>query len=159
MHLYCDDRGRSLMSVFDHLAELPGQFNTSVMYAGVVKAWHRHARQDDHWVVLAGDLKIGLFNTEKAVLTAEIRLAGGAPGGEHVAAVEVPAGAGKAIYLGEHRPGLLWIPAGLWHGGVALGGRDALLLYYMTRKYDPQQPDEQREPWDKFPFSWAAEFK
>lgn len=147
------------MSVFDHLAELPGQFNTSVMYAGAVKAWHRHARQVDHWVVLAGDLKIGLFNTEQTALTAEVRLAGGAPGAEQIATVEIPADAGKAIYLGEHRPGLLRIPAGLWHGGVALGGRDALLLYYMTRKYEPQQPDEQREPWDKFPFSWAAEFK
>jgi len=36
MHTYCDDRGRSIMSVFDHVPELPGQFNVSTMFAGAV---------------------------------------------------------------------------------------------------------------------------
>jgi dTDP-4-dehydrorhamnose 3,5-epimerase len=159
MHTYCDDRGRSFMSVFDHLAELPGQVNASVMYAGVVKAWHRHARQDDHWVVLAGDLKVGLFNTNESALVAELRLAGAPPATERVVPVDVAPGKGKALYIGEHQPGALRIPAGLWHGGVAVGGRDALLLYYVTQKYDSQRPDEERESWDRFPFSWVAEFK
>lgn len=159
MHSFCDDRGVSLMSVFDHLPDIPGQVNVARMYAGAVKAWHRHARQDDHWVVVAGDLKIGLFNTETHALTAEVRLAGPAPGAERSATIELPAQAGKAVYLGEHRPGILRIPAGVWHGGVAVGGRDALLLYYMTRKYDPTQPDEQRADWNQFAFSWHVEFK
>jgi len=159
VHTYCDDRGHSVMSLFDHVAELPGQFNASRMYAGVVKAWHRHALQDDYWVVLAGDLKIGLFNTETTSITAQLRLAGALPGADAAIAIEIPAGAGKAVYLGEHRPGVLQIPARLWHGGVATGGRDALLLYYMSRKYASGSPDEQREEWNKFPFSWAAEFR
>jgi dTDP-4-dehydrorhamnose 3,5-epimerase len=159
MHCYGDDRGRSFMSVLDHLAELPGQVNASVMYAGAVKAWHRHARQDDHWVVLAGDLKVGLFNTGQSALVAELRLAGSLPAAERVVPVEVAPGQGKAVYLGEHQPGALRIPIGLWHGGVAVGGRDALLLYYVTRKYNPQQPDEERASWDKFPFPWTVEFK
>ena len=159
MHCYCDDRGRSFMSVFDHLAELPGQVNASVMYAGAVKAWHRHARQDDHWVALAGDLKVGLFNTGPSALVAELRLAGSLPGAERVVPIEIAPGKGGEVYLGEHQPGVLRIPVGLWHGGVAVGGRDALLLYYVTRKYDAQQPDEEREGWDKFPFLWTAQFK
>jgi len=159
MHTYCDDRGRSLLSVLDHLTDIPGQINASLMYAGAVKAWHRHARQDDHWTVLSGSLKVGLFNTEPGALTAELRLAGPVPTAGHVVAIEIPGGAGRAVYLGEHCPGVLRIPSGLWHGGVAVGGRDALLLYYMTRKYDQRQPDEQREPWDKFPFTWDVEFR
>ncbi len=158
MHTYCDDRGFSVLSLFDHLAELPGQFNASRMYAGVVKAWHRHAQQDDYWAVLAGDLKVGLFNTESTPITAELRLAGMLPGADLTMRIEVPTGAGKAVYLGEHRPGVLRIPARLWHGGFAAGGQAALLLYYVTRKYDPHDPDEQREEWNKFPFSWAPEF-
>lgn len=158
MHTYCDDRGRSFLSVLDHLAEIPGQVNVSLMYARAVKAWHRHARQDDHWVVLTGDLKIGLFNTEEAPLTAELRLAGPVANEDRVNLLEVPPGSGRPVYLGEHRPGVLRIPKGLWHGGVAVGGRDALLLYYVTRRYDPRQPDEQREAWDKFPFTWDVEF-
>jgi len=159
VHTYCDDRGRLLLSLFDHLAEIPGQVNMALMYAGVVKAWHRHAQQDDHWVVVMGDLKVGLFNTEDIPLMAELRLAGPVLGEERVISIEVPANMGRAVYLGEHRPAALCIPRRLWHGGVAVGGRDALLLYYVTRRYDPQCPDEQREAWDKFPFKWEVEFR
>jgi dTDP-4-dehydrorhamnose 3,5-epimerase len=159
MHSYADDRGFSLMSIFDHIAELPGQFNASTMYAGAVKAWHRHARQDDYWTVLRGDLKIGLFNSEPAPLTATVQVAGPRPGQDEPLTITLEPSSGKAIYLGEHRPGVLHIPAGIWHGGVAVGGRDALLLYYVTRKYDPAQPDEERARWDAFSFSWGVEFR
>lgn len=159
MHVFCDDRGRSLMSVFGHVADIPGQINASRMYAGVVKAWHRHAHQDDHWTVLGGDLKIGLFNTEDRILTAELRLASSVPGEERVQMVEVAPNAGTAVYLGEHRSGALRIPAGLWHGAVAVGGADATLLYYVTRRYDARQPDEERAAWDAFDFVWEPVFK
>lgn len=159
MHTYADDRGRSVMSLLDHVGELPGQFNASVMYAGAVKAWHRHARQDDHWMVLSGALKIGLFNSEERVMTATLRLAGPTPGADKVATVEIGPNQGRPIFLSEHRPGVLHIPAGLWHGGVAVGGREALLLYYVTQKYDPQRPDEERAAWDAFAFDWGTEHK
>ncbi len=157
MHTYGDDRGLSLMSIFDHVAELPGQFNASLMYAGAVKAWHRHALQDDHWTVLSGHLKVGLFNTESMPIIAELRLAGPVPGTAQAVPVEVSAGSGRTVFLGERRPGALRIPAHLWHGGVAIGGNSALLLYYVTRKYDAQRPDEERQPWDRFPFTWDVE--
>lgn len=159
MHTYCDDRGRSVMSLLDHLAEIPGQFNVARMFAGVVKAWHRHALQDDHWTVLQGQLKIGLYNTGDAPLAAELRLAGPVPGEERVCAIEVAPQAGRAVYLGEHRPGVLRVPVGLWHGAVAVGGVDALLLYYVTRRYDPRHPDEERAAWNQFAFAWETEFK
>lgn len=157
VHTYCDDRGRSFLSLFDHLPEIPGQINVALMYAGVVKAWHRHARQDDHWAVIAGELKVGLFNTEQTAQAADLRLAGNTPGEGVVLSIEVPPGAGRTVYLGEHRPGVLRIPRGLWHGAVPVGGHDALLLYYVTERYDPQSPDEQREAWDRFPFKWEVE--
>ncbi|NLG41685.1 MAG: hypothetical protein GX547_00415 [Phycisphaerae bacterium] len=159
MHTYCDDRGRSLMGILNHLSDFPGQINVSLMYAGAVKAWHRHRLQDDHWVVMCGCLKIGLFNTEAGVLTAELRLAGPGPNLDQEVRLEIPPNAGRAVYVGEHRPGVVRIPAGLWHGGVAVGGRDALLMYYMTRKYDPSNPDEERAAWDAFEFNWNVEYK
>ena len=159
MHVFSDDRGCSAMSLLDHVESLPGQFNASTMYAGAVKAWHRHALQDDYWIPLSGDLKIGLFNTMDQTLTTELRLAGAKSGGETVVEIVLPQGCGKAVYLGEHRPGVLYIPAGMWHGGVAVGGRDALLLYHVTRKYDPSQPDEERAAWDRFAFDWGIEYK
>lgn len=159
MHTFYDDRGRSLMSTFDHLAEIPGQINISHMYAGAVKAWHRHARQLDHWVVIAGNLKIGLFNTEDHPITAELRSATIVPGEEIVRPIEVQPQSGRAVYLGEHAMGALTIPIGLWHGGVAVGGADAKLLYYVTQRYNPQAPDEERAAWDAFDFSWDVTFK
>lgn len=154
MHTYADDRGRSVMSLLDHLSELPGQFNASWMYAGVVKAWHRHQLQDDHWIVLAGALKVGLFNADGVSRQAELRRAGPRPGADSVEVIEVPPNSGRAVYLGEHATGVLRIPAGLWHGGVAVGGQPALLLYYVTRRYDPKNPDEERAAWDAFDFAW-----
>lgn len=159
MHTYADDRGRSVMSLLDHLSELPGQVNVSVMFPGAVKAWHRHKLQEDHWHVPLGSLKIGLFNTESTALTAELRLATPVPGGDIIQRVEVPAQSGRAVYLGEHRSGVLRIPSGLWHGGVAIGGREAILMYYVTRRYDPRSPDEERAAWDQFAFDWGTEFR
>ena len=157
MHTYADDRGRSLMSLFDHVTELPGQFNASVMFVGAVKAWHRHRLQDDHWVVLSGAVKVGLFNSESTELTAELRLATPAPDHEVQRTLKVAPGAGLSVALSAHVPGVLRIPAGLWHGGVAVGDREALLLYYVTRKYDARNPDEERAAWDAFPFRWDIE--
>lgn len=159
MHTYADDRGFSLMSVFDHLPALPGQVNVSTMYPGAVKAWHRHALQDDHWVALSGALKIGLFNTESHPITAVLRLAGATPGADVQREIPVAPQTGQSIHLGEHRPGVLHIPAGLWHGGVSVGGRSAVLLYYVTRRYDAANPDEERQAWDAFAFDWGVEHR
>lgn len=156
MHTFSDDRGRSFMSIFDHL-EFTGQFNASVMYKGAVKAWHRHVNQDDHWVVMSGDLKIGLYNSTNEPITAELSLATTIPNQEWDVPLVIEPDSGKAVFLGEHQPGILRIPAGLWHGGVAVGA-DALLLYYVTRKYDPANPDEERAAWDSFEnFKWGVE--
>ncbi len=159
MHVFSDDRGHSAMSLLDHVGSLPGQFNASTMYAGAVKAWHRHALQDDYWIPLSGNMKIGLYNSNDSEMTAELRLAGALPDSETVIDIVLPADSGKAVYLGESRPGVLHIPAGLWHGGVAVGGRDALLLYHVTRKYDARNPDEERADWDHFGFDWGTEYK
>jgi len=159
MHVFSDDRGHSAMSILDHVDSLPGQFNASTMYAGAVKAWHRHALQDDYWTPLSGDLKIGLFNSEGSPMQTHVRLASTVPGGEEIVTITLAPNSGKAVHLGEHGPGVLYIPAGMWHGGVAVGGRDALLLYHTTRKYDPAKPDEERADWDRFEFDWGTEYK
>jgi dTDP-4-dehydrorhamnose 3,5-epimerase len=59
--------------------------------------------------------------------------------------------------MGEQRPGVLIVPPGLWHGAAAVGPTSAGLLYYVTERYDPQQPDEQRRPHDSVPgFPWET---
>jgi dTDP-4-dehydrorhamnose 3,5-epimerase len=99
------------------------QANLACNYAGVVKAWHRHNRgQTDYFHVLEGAIKICAFDE---------------------------AGKGLSeIVASRDRPALVKIPGHYWHGLKVLGNTPALIVYFVTRLYDPKNPDEQRRPWD-----------
>jgi dTDP-4-dehydrorhamnose 3,5-epimerase len=129
MENYCDERGWALFDVFPMVEK--GQINYSIVYPGVVKAWHRHRRQWDHWCVLHGNARIGLYDPETKKATTH--------------------------YLGERRPVVLSIPPGVWHGMTPVGNEPAGLLYFVSEKYDPKDPDEERAPWDAFGYSWTVE--
>lgn len=131
---YADDRGWSLMNLLQGALGPEGQINCSVMYPGVIKAWHRHERQTDFWIVLHGHLKAGVHRETDD--------------------------ASWMIVMGEKRPGTLIIPPGLWHGAATVGPDPATLLYYVTRQYDPASPDEERRPYDALPgFPWSIEHR
>ncbi len=132
MNIWLDDRGYSYMNIFSE-APMEGQVNFSVVNPGVIKAWHRHKYQTDYWMIVMGDAKVGLYDSEK--------------------------GEGKAIYMGEHNPKVIAIPPGIWHGLTPVGGKPCAILYYVTRKYDPENPDEERAPYDAFPFNWEVEHR
>ena len=58
-----DDRGffRELIRVSDDFfAEGFGQWSHSLMFDGVIKAWHLHRIQTDCWYVVSGVLRVGL---------------------------------------------------------------------------------------------------
>jgi dTDP-4-dehydrorhamnose 3,5-epimerase len=131
--IFADDRGWSIMNQLQGVMGADGQINYSVMYPGVVKAWHRHQKQTDFWLCTMGHLKVGVHRDDGRTW--------------------------KAV-IGEKRPGVLIIPPPLWHGACTIGPQSAGLLYYVTHAYDPQDPDEERRPFDSVPeFSWAVEFK
>jgi dTDP-4-dehydrorhamnose 3,5-epimerase len=110
--------------------ELRGDLNVSVMYPGTIKAFHRHKLQDDFWFLAKGNVRAVLQNP----LHTEP----------------------EVHYLREGS--LLCIPAGVWHGVQVLGNTEAILVYYITNKYNENQPDEERAPWDKF-YDWAISRK
>lgn len=35
-----------------------------------------------------------------------------------------------------------------WHGFKAIGNEPVMLLYFTTKLYDRENPDEERRPWD-----------
>lgn len=116
---YVDERGFSLMQLYRGVLH-GGQINYSIQYPGIVKAWHKHIKQTDFWCVLHGMLKVGIMSDD-----------------------------GKQKWLanvGEHKPGIIIIPPGLWHGAKTLGNTNAGLLYYVTEEYNQYNPDEQRQP-------------
>jgi dTDP-4-dehydrorhamnose 3,5-epimerase len=129
--LYADDRGWSMMNQLKGVLAPEGQVNFSVQYPGVIKAWHRHRLQTDFWICLTGHIKVGVHREED--------------------------GRSWLAVIGEKRPGVLIIPPTLWHGAATVGDTPAGLLYYVTRAYDPQSPDEERRPFDSIDgFPWQV---
>lgn len=126
---FADERGWSLMNQLRGVLSPEGQINFSMQHPGVIKAWHRHAHQADFWICLTGHLKVGVYcESDRAAWQ---------------------------VTIGERAPSVVIIPPGLWHGAATVGTTPAGLLYYVTRAYDPSNPDEQRRPFDSVPgFSW-----
>ena len=135
---YQDDRGWSFMNLAYGLSSF-GQMNFSCMQPGVIKAWHKHENQTDIWVVVRGDLKVGVIHEFEV-----------SEGIDH-----------KAWYavIGEHKPGIIIIPPGLWHGCTVNTKKVAGLVYITDKIYNPGTPDEQRRKFDYFGplFSWGVE--
>ncbi len=131
---FTDDRGWSLMNQMQGVMSGEGQINFSMQYPGVIKAWHRHHLQTDFWMALVGHIKVGIYDQENDKAW--------------------------SIVIGEKRPGTVIIPPPLWHGAATVGNVPAGLLYYVTHSYNPDKPDEERAPYDRFTgFPWQVEHK
>lgn len=99
------------------------QANLSVSYPGIVRAWHRHVRgQVDYFVVLKGALKICAYDDETRELT--------------------------EIISSDYNLQVVRVPGHYWHGFKVIGYEPAMLVYFVNRLYDYDDPDEVRRPWN-----------
>ncbi len=99
------------------------QINLSYSYPNVVRAWHKHARgQVDHFLVLQGAMKICAYNEETGEMA------------------EVVASAKKPI--------VVRIPGKYLHGIKSISNEPSLLVYFVNRLYDYNNPDEIRVAWN-----------
>jgi dTDP-4-dehydrorhamnose 3,5-epimerase len=135
--VHADDRGCfiEVLREDDPFYTRFGQSSFSIMYPGIVKAWHWHSRQDDLWFFVSGMAQVGLFDLR----------------------VDSPTrGQTDIFYLGELNRALLYIPHGVAHGYRALGNTPIALVYYTTYVYNPE--DEHRIAWDdpNIGFDWTT---
>ncbi len=134
---HADDRGyvtEILRSDEDHFEKF-GQAYVTACYPGVVKAWHRHSRQIDYFYAVSGTVKVGLYDDRADSPTR----------GEY-----------QTVMLGERgRNAQLVIPAGVWHGLMAVDAF-AVVLNIPTELYDAASPDEERAAWDAFDDIWTV---
>ena len=128
--VYDDDRARRTNDVFGVATR--GDINLSYIYPGRIVAWHRHQRQTDHWYVVKGFLKVGLMDDDRNV---------------------------RWVYLGENDRRTLSIPPGIWHGYMCLGNEEAILMYYITEKYNQEHPDEERMSVEESGVDWSVPIK
>ena len=134
--LFDDDRARRACDVFgftgDEKVQMAGDINITWAYPGRIVAWHRHRLQTDHWFVLKGYLKVGLLDDD---------------------------GNYRWVYLGENDRRVLSIPPSVWHGYMVLGDEEAVLMYYITSKYDEDNPDEERRSIEDAGIDWSVPVK
>lgn len=133
-----DERGRlmEILRADDDLFIKFGQAYVTAAYPGVVKAWHYHRHQIDHFMVLKGMMKVVLYDARPESPT-------------HNTINE--------FFMGDHNPLLLQIPNLVYHGFKCIGETEALVLNLPTEVYNYDDPDEYRvDPHDNdIPYDWS----
>ncbi len=133
---HSDERGffrEIIRSSDDFFTEGFGQWSHSLMFDGVIKAWHFHHVQTDWWYLVSGVLRVGLCDMRSASPTRGNTL---------------------DFLMGDYQPArALKIPPGIAHGCKTVQG-PVNLLYITSQLYNPE--DEIRIPYDdpKINFDW-----
>ncbi len=137
---YADDRGylAELYRADEPIFKGFGQANVTMTYPGVVKAWHYHSQQDDIWACVKGMIRVGLYDMREGSPTK---------------------GQTQSLYIGEQNPTMVRIPIGVAHGYRVVSPDPAIVIYFVTKAYDPKDPDEFRLAWDdpSIPFDWSVQ--
>ena len=109
-------------------------------YPGVIKAFHWHKRQYDIWFPVKGNMRIVLYDLREDSPTYKET---------------------QVIYAGEDNSLVVLIPPMVVHGYQVLGFKKASIFYHTTEAYSPQNPDEERIPFDdkKINFDWQVKNK
>lgn len=120
-----DERGllMEMMRCDDEFFQKFGQVYLSVVYPGVVKGWHYHKIQTDHFVIVKGMAKVVLHDSRDDSPTK---------------------GETNEFFLGEKNPILLVVPPLVLHGMKGIGMEPAYLVNLPTEPYDYENPDEYR---------------
>jgi len=109
-----------------------GQCYVTLVYPGVVKAWHYHVKQTDHFVCVSGMAKVVLHD----------RREGSATFGET-----------NEFVIGWQRQRMVIIPNGVYHGFTPVGVEPAMIVNIPTaalRLREPRRvPPSVRRPRDR----------
>ncbi|WP_051079952.1 cupin domain-containing protein [Thioalkalivibrio thiocyanodenitrificans] len=107
--------------------EVVDQVFQVVLHPGGVSAWHAHDSTTDRLFVTEGSMKLVLYD-------------GRSDSGTHRQINE--------LHLSIHRPTLVVVPPGVWHGVQNTGTEPAALLNMVDRAYQYDNPDHWRLPPD-----------
>ncbi len=113
-----------------------GQVYFTTAYPGVVKGWHYHKVQWDHFACVHGTVKLVLYDARE-----------GSPTFGRI----------NEFFLGLRNPRLVCIPPLVYHGFKGVGEEECVMINVPTEPYDPARPDEYRVAWDdpSIPYDWS----
>jgi dTDP-4-dehydrorhamnose 3,5-epimerase len=115
------------------------QVHTTTTFPSRIRAWGLHQLTTDRLFVVAGLVKIVIFDGRKDSLSY---------------------GKLNEFSLSEKNPGLLIIPPNLYHGWKNIGPSEAIIINMPDRMYQYNSPDALDLPWDSadarrlIPYSW-----
>lgn len=132
-----DERGR-LMEILrsdEPIFKKFGQIYMTTAYPGVVKGWHYHKVQWDHFVVVKGMLKLVLVDQREDSETKD----------------EI-----NEFFLGVHNPILVAVPPLVLHGFKGIDVDETIVVNCPTEVYHYNDPDEYRmDPHiSEIPYDW-----
>jgi len=137
LKLIPDDRGR-LMEILRSDEEIFNKFGQVYMttaFPGVVKAWHYHRLQDDHFTCVAGTMKLALYDSREDSPTK---------------------GEVQDFIISLDNPLLVKIPKLVYHGFKCVSETEAIVINTPTMPYNRENPDEFRLDAFKneIPYDW-----
>ena len=133
-----DERGRlfEMLRRDESLFKKFGQVYCTSVTQGVVKGWHYHKQQIDHFVCVSGMIKLVAYDGRPRSRTK---------------------GVVNEFFLGTHNPILVQIPAGVYHGFKGVSHPEAIVINIPTEPYNRRHPDEYRlDPHQNdIPYDWS----
>ena len=137
LKVIADERGflMEMLRSDDEFYQKFGQAYLTVAYPGVVKGWHYHKVQWDHFVIVQGMMKVVLYDMRENSKTK---------------------GEVNEFFMGEKNPMLLVIPPLVLHGMKGVGTTPGYMINIPTELYNYKEPDEFRvHPHDNdIPYDW-----
>ena len=132
-----DERGRlaEILRKDEKFFEKFGQIYVTTALPGVVKAWHYHKKQADHFFCIFGKMRVGLYDSRPDSSTFK---------------------QAQEIIMTFEEPILLKIPPMVYHGFKCIGKEEAAIINMPTELYNYKEPDEYRvDAFDNdIPFDW-----
>ena len=134
-----DERGRlvEILRCDDAIFTKFGQVYLTTAKPGVIKAWHWHKLQTDHFTCIQGRMKLVLYDARADSPTC---------------------GEVNEFIVGDDNRLLVAIPPMVYHGFQCLSDAETLVINVPTEPYNHRQPDECRLPADdpSVPYNWNA---
>ena len=135
-----DERGciYHMLRCDDEIFEKFGEIYFSLVYPGVIKAWHLHKKVTLNYAVISGMIKLALYdNRENSSTNGNL----------------------MELYLGEENYCLVKIPPGIWNGYKCIRIKPAVVANCATFPHDPSEIDRLSPFSKKIPYDWSIKHR
>ena len=115
-----------------------GQTYMTTCRPGIIKAWHYHKLQSDHFVPIKGNALVGLYDSREQSPTRGVL---------------------QEVEIMQSEPKLVKIPPLVYHGFTPLDDEEIWVVNTPTELYNYDEPDEHRLEWNdpEIGYNWRRE--